>query len=80
METLEKYRWFWRNVSLLSFKKINTSALQSRALAELHVANIFFVYLALLLHVKMDDEILKYQLDIRHKPCNFVEIICIPRA
>ena len=36
----------------------------------------FFVYQDQQVHVKDGwDEILQYQLDIRHKPCNFVEIM-----
>ena len=65
----EMFRW-------LSFKKINTSALQSRALAG--VANGKYIFnLPGSPSACKDgwDEILKYQLDIRHKPCNFVEIM-----
>ena len=65
----EMFRW-------LSFKKINTSALQSRALAG--VANGRYIFnLPGSPSACKDgwDEILKYQLDIRHKPCNFVEIM-----
>ena len=65
----EMFRW-------LSFKKINTSALQSRALAG--VANGRYIFnLPGSPSACKDgwDEILKYQLDVRHKPCNFVEIM-----
>ena len=65
----EMFRW-------LSFKKINTSALQSRALAG--VANGKYIFnLPGSPSACKDgwDEILKYQLDVRHKPCNFVEIM-----
>ena len=61
---------------LLSYKKIGTSALQSRALAG--VANGRYIFcLPGSPSACRDgwDEILKYQLDIRHKPCNFVEIM-----
>ena len=65
----EMFRW-------LSFKKINTSALQSRALAG--VANGKYIFnLPGSPSACKDgwDEILKFQLDVRHKPCNFVEIM-----
>ena len=65
----EMFRW-------LSFKKINTSALQSRALAG--VANGRYIFnLPGSPSACKDgwDDILKYQLDVRHKPCNFVEIM-----
>ena len=65
----EMFRW-------LSFKKINTSALQSRALAG--VANGKYIFCLPGSPSACKDaweEILKFQLDIRHKPCNFVEIM-----
>ena len=65
----EIFRW-------ISYKKIGTSALQSRALAG--VANGKYVFcLPGSPSACKDgwDEILKYQLDIRNKPCNFVEIM-----
>ena len=65
----EMFRW-------ISYKKIGTSALQSRALAG--VANGKYVFcLPGSPSACKDgwDEILKYQLDIRNKPCNFVEIM-----
>ena len=60
----------------LSYKKIGTSALQSRALAG--VANGRYIFCLPGSPSACKDgweEILKYQLDIRHKPCNFVEIM-----
>ena len=60
----------------VSFKKIGTSAIQSRALAAL-VNGIYVFCLPGSTNACKDgwDEILKFQLDIRHKPCNFVEIM-----
>ena len=60
----------------LSFDKIGTSTIQSRALAA--VINHTYVFsLPGSPGACKDawDEILKYQLDIRHKPCNFIEIM-----
>ena len=65
----EMFRW-------LSFKKISTSALQSRALAGVACGKYIFCLPGSPSACKDGwDEILKYQLDIRHKPCNFVEIM-----
>jgi len=65
----EMFRW-------MSHKKIGTSALQSRALAG--VANGTYIFcLPGSPSACRDgwDDILVHQLDIRHKPCNFVEIM-----
>ena len=60
----------------ISFKKIGTSAIQSRALAALINSTYVFCLPGSTGACKDGwDEILKYQLDIRHKPCNFVEIM-----
>ena len=65
----EMFRW-------LSFQKIGTSALQSRALAGVSNGTYIFCLPGSPSACKDGwDEILKYQLDIRHKPCNFVEIM-----
>ena len=64
----------WRMFRIISFKKIGTSALQSRSTAGV-INGIYVFCLPGSWHVRMSDEILCYQLDIRHKPCNFVEII-----
>ena len=65
----EMFRW-------LSFKKISTSALQSRALAGVACGKYIFCLPGSPSACKDAwDEILKFQLDIRHKPCNFVEIM-----
>ena len=60
----------------LSFKKIGTSSLQSRAIAG--VSNGTYIFcLPGSPSACLDgwDQILIHQLDIRHKPCNFVEIM-----
>ena len=60
----------------ISFDKIGTSTIQSRAIAG--VINHTYVFsLPGSPGACKDawDNILQYQLDIRHKPCNFIEII-----
>jgi len=65
----EMFRW-------LSFKKIGTSALQSRALSGVARGKYIFCLPGSPSACKDAwDEILRYQLDIRHKPCNFLEIM-----
>ena len=60
----------------VSFNKIGTSAVQSRAVAALINSTYVFCLPGSTGACKDGwDEILKYQLDIRHKPCNFVEIM-----
>tara|TARA_B100001250_G_C19263409_1_gene555870 strand:- start:13 stop:540 length:528 start_codon:yes stop_codon:yes gene_type:complete len=60
----------------VSFKTIGTSAIQSRATAALINSTYVFCLPGSTGACKDGwDEILKYQLDIRHKPCNFVEIM-----
>ena len=59
----------------LSYKTVGTSAMQSRACAVLANGKYIFVLPGSLGGVTDAwDEILKYQLDINHKPCNFVEL------
>ena len=60
----------------VSFEKIGTSAIQSRAVAAL-INSTYVFCLPGSTGACRDgwDEILQYQLDIRHKPCNFVEIM-----
>ena len=60
----------------LSYKKIGTSTIQSRAIAAI-INNTYVFSLPGSPGACKDgwDDILKYQLDIRHKPCNFIEII-----
>ena len=60
----------------LSFKKIGTSTIQSRALAGVSNGTYIFVLPGSPSACKDAwDEILLHQLDYRHKPCNFVEIM-----
>ncbi len=60
----------------ISFKKIGTSTIQSRAMAGV-VKGTYVFCLPGSPNACKDgwDEILKYQLDIRHQPCNFIEIM-----
>ena len=60
----------------LVLKKFGTSAIQSRAVAALINSTYVFCLPGSTGACKDGwDEILQYQLDIRHKPCNFVEIM-----
>ena len=60
----------------ISFEKIGTSTLQSRACAGVAKGTYLFAMPGSTGAVKDGwDGILKSQLDIRHKPCNFVEIM-----
>ncbi len=60
----------------ISFEKIGTSTLQSRACAGLAGGTYLFALPGSPGAVKDGwDGILKWQLDIRHRPCNFVEIM-----
>ena len=60
----------------ISYSKIGTSAVQSRALAALVNKTYVFALPGSTSACKDAwDQILKFQLDIRHKPCNFVEIM-----
>ena len=59
----------------LSYKTVGTSAMQSRACAVLAKGKYIFALPGSLGGVTDAwDGILKYQLDINHKPCNFVEL------
>ena len=59
----------------LSYKTIGTSAMQSRACAVLAKGKYIFALPGSSGGVTDAwDQILKYQLDINHKPCNFVEL------
>ena len=60
----------------ISYKKIGTSTIQSRAIAG--TKNGKYIFCLPGSSSACEDaweEILKFQLDIRHKPCNFVEIL-----
>lgn len=60
----------------ISFEKVGTSTIQSRACAGLANGTFLFALPGSTGAVKDGwDGILKYQLDIRHRPCNFVEIM-----
>jgi molybdenum cofactor biosynthesis protein B len=60
----------------ISFEKIGTSTLQSRACAGVAKGTYLFALPGSTGAVKDGwDGIQKFQLDIRHKPCNFVEIM-----
>lgn len=63
----------------LSFNDIGTSTLQSRAIGGIANATLIFCLPGSSGACRLGwDEILRYQLDIRHGPCNFIEIL--PRA
>jgi len=60
----------------VSFAKIGTSTIQSRACAGVANGTYLFALPGSPGAVKDGwDEILRWQLDIRHRPCNFVEIM-----
>ena len=60
----------------LSYQKIGTSTVQSRALAGVSGGTYIFALPGSPSGCRDGwDDILRYQLDIRHKPCNFVEIM-----
>ena len=60
----------------LSYKKIGTSTIQSRAIAGVAGGTYLFALPGSTGACKDAwDEILRYQLDIRFRPCNFVEIM-----
>ena len=61
---------------LISYKKIGTSTLQSRAIAGISKGTYIFAIPGSPNACKDAwDEIFKYKLDNRHKPCNFIELI-----
>ena len=60
----------------LSYKKIGTSTIQSRAIGAIINHTYVFALPGSPSACKDGwDDILRYQLDIRHKPCNFIEIM-----
>ncbi len=72
-KTIEGFGELFRQVS---FSKIGTSTIQSRALAALINTTYVFCLPGSKGACKDGwDEILQYQLDGRHRPCNFVEIM-----
>ena len=61
---------------MISFQKIGSSTIQSRAVAGVAGGTYLFAVPGSTGACRDAwDEILVYQLDIRHKPCNFVELI-----
>jgi len=61
---------------MLSYQKIGTSTIQSRALAGVANGTYLFALPGSSGAVKDGwDDILRFQLDSRHKPCNFVELM-----
>lgn len=61
---------------MISFQKIGTSSLQSRAVAGVAKGTYLFALPGSTSACRDGwDEILRYQLDIRHRPCNFVELL-----
>ncbi|MGB1361462.1 MAG: molybdenum cofactor biosynthesis protein B [Alphaproteobacteria bacterium] len=61
---------------MLSYEKIGTSTIQSRAIAGVYNGVYIFALPGSKGAVKDGwNDILQYQLDIRHTPCNFVEIM-----
>ena len=61
---------------LFYLSKIGTSTLQSRALAGIVVAHIYLRYGGSPSACRDAwDDLLSHQLDYRHRPCNFVEIM-----
>jgi molybdopterin adenylyltransferase len=61
---------------MLSFQKIGTSAIQSRACASVTRRTLIFALPGSPGAVQDGwDDILKSQLDSRHRPCNFVELL-----
>lgn len=65
----ELFRW-------LSWEEIGTSTIQSRADAWLCEATFVFVLPGSSGAVRLAmDRILKQQLDVRHKPCNFIQLL-----
>ena len=72
----KKIEGFGELFRFISFKKIGTSTIQSRATAGTKNGKYIFCLPGSPSACKDAwEEILKFQLDIRHKPCNFVEIM-----
>ena len=72
-KTIEGFGELFR---MLSYQKIGTSTIQSRALGGVARGKYLFALPGSTGAVKDGwDDILKYQLDSRHKPCNLVELM-----
>src|SRR5580693_5206222 len=72
----KKIEGFGELFRMLSYQKIGTSTIQSRAMGGVARGTYLFALPGSTGAVKDGwDGILKWQLDIRHRPCNFVEIM-----
>ena len=72
----KKIEGFGELFRFISYKKIGTSTIQSRAIAGTKNGKYIFCLPGSPSACKDAwEEILKFQLDIRHRPCNFVEIM-----
>ncbi len=72
----KKVEGFGELFRMLSYQKVGTSALQSRATAGVAKGTYLFAVPGSPGACKDAwDDILRYQLDARHRPCNFVELI-----
>jgi molybdenum cofactor biosynthesis protein B len=72
-KTIEGFGELFR---MLSYQKIGTSTIQSRALGGVAGGTYIFALPGSTGAVKDGwDDILQYQLDSRHRPCNFVELM-----
>jgi molybdenum cofactor biosynthesis protein B len=61
---------------MISFQKVGTSALQSRAVGGVAGGTYLFALPGSPSACRDGwDEILKWQLDVRHRPCNLVELM-----
>lgn len=72
----KKIEGFGELFRMLSYQKVGTSALQSRATAGVaHGKYLFAIPGSPGACKDAWDDILKFQLDARHRPCNFIELI-----
>ncbi len=72
----KKIEGFGELFRMLSYQKVGTSALQSRATAGVANGKYLFAIPGSPGACKDAwDDILKFQLDARHRPCNFIELI-----
>jgi molybdenum cofactor biosynthesis protein B len=72
----KKIEGFGEMFRMISFQKVGTSALQSRATGGVAGGTYLFALPGSPSAVRDGwDEILKWQLDNRHRPCNFVELM-----
>ncbi len=72
----KKIEGFGELFRMLSYQKIGTSTMQSRAIGGVAGGTYIFALPGSTGAVKDGwDDILQYQLDVRHKPCNLVELM-----